>query len=374
MDVPRARYIKPVALIAAGLLGMAASWAAKSEGGVCQARTSLSSVAYVQGPGGVAYQFRLVIDVSADSRHSDVVGHADLTGPAGNYMELYAPGLHAGRNVYVRWIDPKFESSPGKYERLSFRLECDADSSSSTDPLYSKAVAKTMVYGPGEARPLVQPWAIGCPEEVVIDSRGSDGKGNTQGKLSPPGAMFVNELRLQKLLNDPYGNGFVIQSMANPYPANGGLPTLLAAKFHLPLAYHRSVVKGKQWLARELGQIQAKCPATQVLLSGYSQGAQVAGDVYQQLRGAGISGMVLFGDPSFNGADSSDRSNYRPVFNGSLHERRPFNDSRVWSFCHRLDPVCQGLPVYLKKYRFRYHNDYAGHGEPEWAADYFAGR
>lgn len=118
-------------------------------------------------------------------------------------------------------------------------------------------------------------------------------------------------------------------------------------------AYHDSVERGKSELRDRIDEVVATCgPQTRIILSGYSQGAQVAADVYQAMdgdaKGHQIYAMVLFGDPYFNGssqgrgASKGDRRHLNGV-HGGLGRRPGYGRYRRWvrSYCHRRDPVCQ---------------------------------
>ena len=119
-------------------------------------------------------------------------------------------------------------------------------------------------------------------------------------------------------------------------------------------AYRSSVDKGKRELRRLIGELIRNCGSkTRIILSGYSQGAQVVADVYQEMERAGradkIYAVVLFGDPRFNGGkhgcgSSTGELRHRDGVNGSLKKRPGYSSkcrNRVRSYCHRRDPICQ---------------------------------
>ena len=170
------------------------------------------------------------------------------------------------------------------------------------------------------------------------------------------------------------------------YPAvSVASPTGLGAVFRLPGRYYRSVVQGKNWLRQHVNDKIEHCGAkTRIILSGYSQGAQVVGDIYQELEKSGragyIFGVVLFGDPYFNPTPDgrgSSQGKWGPARErGRLGERPPYGRytrsylSRIRSYCHKKDPVCQvSAPVW-----FADHENYGktGPGQPGEATD--AGR
>jgi Cutinase len=99
------------------------------------------------------------------------------------------------------------------------------------------------------------------------------------------------------------------------------------------------------------------------LLVGYSQGAQVTGDVVQKLSADLLShvlGVALFGDPYFNTRDYRvDRGNHQHL-DGLLGTRPIFTGVSVLSYCHKYDPICQGPLDYitLAEHQFKPHENY----------------
>jgi hypothetical protein len=115
-------------------------------------------------------------------------------------------------------------------------------------------------------------------------------------------------------------------------------------------AYTGSVNDGKMALRQTISDEERLCPNVKLVLVGYSQGAQVVSDLYtrdltaqQRMR---IIGVVAFGDPYFNPADSAaDHGSYDPTRHGILGTRTPYPtnpNARVFSICHNQDPICQG--------------------------------
>lgn len=146
-------------------------------------------------------------------------------------------------------------------------------------------------------------------------------------------------------------------------------------------AYHKSVVAGKKWLREHIKTKIDNCwPGTLIILAGYSQGAQVVADVYQELERSGragrIFGLALFGDPYFNPKNPDGRGSSQGKWrhtnrSGSLGRRPEYGrySLRVRSYCHKHDPVCQDGRLSLSD-----HSNYGktGPGEPGEATD--AGR
>lgn len=220
-----------------------------------------------------------------------------------------------------------------------------------------------------------QSTATSCADYDVIDIHGLDGKAS---EASPPGAKFAAELRLQWPSKR-------IDLLASPFKAPGGLFTVSGAGLKLPTGYYKSVVKTKEWLRGQLEGLAKDCPNTKVILNGYSQGAHVVGDVYQEQSWGQVIGVVLFGDPYYNHADSSDRFglNIKPKqriktkLDGALAAPKPrkaFNSKQVVAFCHQEDPVCQAplSSFELMHFKTGQHKNYTSFKEPEEAAKYLA--
>lgn len=216
---------------------------------------------------------------------------------------------------------------------------------------------------------------LACNTYVVLDVHGSDGEAN-QG--SPAGASFVQEL-------GKYWPPSETDVKTVPFKAAGGSPTLVAAALKLPVLYYPSLVKIKDWVRNTVLELSGACPDTKLFLVGYSQGAQAVGDVYQERPWPTVVGVVLFGDPLYNHADSSDRfglnikanRRIKTKLDGALaapHARKPFNNSKVLSFCHQEDLFCQApLSRYeLMLFKTKEHKNYEKFGEPAMAAQYFA--
>lgn len=232
-----------------------------------------------------------------------------------------------------------------------------------------------------------------CPEYYVIDSRGS---GESRTMLSGPGAAFVQAL----------GKRHSVRAVTNPYKAVGIIPTLQQLKAATAIswagvvarlratgtglnglgallrstwigAYQDSVNDGEVDLRRMIKQEVAACgtSGTELLLDGYSQGAEVTADVYQALKPGErrhVAGVVLFGDPRYNhlarAADTVRRDN-----NGILRVRNLFpEDSRgkVRSYCNGRDPICQGLGQFIL-HGWGAHRTYVQLQAPQVAASYF---
>lgn len=177
---------------------------------------------------------------------------------------------------------------------------------------------------------------------VVIDSRGS-GENNANGtpQISPPAHAFFQTLSADVGTRNAH-------LITNPYPAPDW-KSFPGAALHRDAAYTRSVSRGELWLSKKLRDLALDCPSTRVFLVGYSQGAEVTGDVYATSRTSGwknVLGVALFGDPLFNSHDrQADRGTFTHNANGGLGTRQPFPEwsrGHILSYCNHFDPVCGG--------------------------------
>ena len=147
--------------------------------------------------------------------------------------------------------------------------------------------------------------------------------------------------------------------MVNGYTAIGLTPSL-ASPLMFP-GYVRSVTNGVQSAERNIADLVRLCPLSQIVLGGFSQGAQVMRQTLARLgrtEREQIAAVVLFGDPYFIAKEpnvkaerSTDSSGtFRRSQTGILRLPRrtsvavePQYAGRVFSWCHRRDIVCQGL-------------------------------
>jgi hypothetical protein len=129
--------------------------------------------------------------------------------------------------------------------------------------------------------------------------------------------------------------------------------------------YTSSLSAGFDNLQAKLGNWSDKCPNYRFVLAGYSQGADVVGDVLADLAAsksarAGnilsrIVGVALFGDPRYNPADpvdvnppTPDREGIfatLPAGQGGIRPEFPMTlRSRVGSWCLANDIICNTAP------------------------------
>jgi Cutinase len=222
-----------------------------------------------------------------------------------------------------------------------------------------------------------------CPAWFVVSTRGSGDPFTKDHGYGAPGAAFVEAVKKEA---KPVFVGVV----ANPYPAAGltenwqAWLNLVGAGSKIPHlgAYKDSVANGEDWLKQEILKEIARCPTpTRLLLTGYSQGAQVTEDVVSKLGRSErnhIAGVVLFGDPRYRHTDMfAGQFDLGRTHDGIVGKRDSVPqdiETRTLSYCHKLDPVCQS-PVHLGAVHssFHQHLNYAKLGEPEEAARWLVG-
>lgn len=110
-----------------------------------------------------------------------------------------------------------------------------------------------------------------------------------------------------------------------------------------------SVAAGYQTMQTMVQQAAARCPGTPIVLSGFSQGAQVAGDLCSSIGRGKVAGVKasqirsceLFGDPKRGSGDKSMGNRGAP-HSGLLGNGRDMGElaSRTYQACEISDPIC----------------------------------
>ncbi|KAL9623499.1 MAG: hypothetical protein Q9160_002179 [Pyrenula sp. 1 TL-2023] len=149
-----------------------------------------------------------------------------------------------------------------------------------------------------------------CRAITVIFARGTTESGNVGSIVGPP---FLQALNSRLGANNIAAQGVNYPATVAGYLAGGDRG-------------------GAATLASLTNQAASKCPNTKIVLSGYSQGAQVvhlgAALLFQSVANR-VAAVVLFGDPD----------------NGQPFARIPAN--KVDTFCAAGDLICAGQPVVL---------------------------
>jgi len=239
----------------------------------------------------------------------------------------------------------------------------------------SLGVLSTVSVGPRSNR-------SGCPEFILYFSRGSGQELDTNAQRRHEqlyGGHSFHELGLGNpgfQLRDGLIHEFGAQNVgaiANGYPAVPVPKTPLGRG-----GYLASVDRGVASAERNIDDLTRLCPSSQLVLGGFSQGAQVIHIALANLNQGEqnhIAAVLLFGDPYFSAEDPIIRSEHsaNPGLNPNRSKRgvgyfafsnvhAPNVDiaftGKVFSWCHRFDPVCQALDI---RHPWRSFTGRAGH-------------
>jgi len=146
--------------------------------------------------------------------------------------------------------------------------------------------------------------ATPCKNLTLLFARGTTEQGNIGDTVGPPFVAALNTL---------LGPAQVAVQGVNNYPAD--ISGFLAG----------GSATGSQDMAILIGQAMSQCPGTKLVVSGYSQGAQVAHNAATMItpgQTAFIDSVVLFGDPD----DGEAFGSVAP--------------SKVSTDCHVGDDIC----------------------------------
>ena len=185
--------------------------------------------------------------------------------------------------------------------------------------------------------------AAGCPQLIFYYSRGS---GQTLGP--DPAGLGSPGLALYAAVRTRFG-ALNVASMANTYPA-------APVSSYLSGRYTRSVAAGVTSELRNIDDLMGICPTSDLLLAGFSQGAQVTRVALARLSESEqhhVTAVVLFGDPYFSASEAGVTvyGGFTPRQVGILRQFRPKTTpaipsafgGKVFTWCHPADSVCQGL-------------------------------
>lgn len=169
------------------------------------------------------------------------------------------------------------------YQTLLLAL-AGAALSTPTTPLATGLQQKHQVLSPRQNRGFrgtVQNGLQGgaCADNMIIFARGTTEAGNVGSVSGPP--FF------QAMAEQVGADNLLVQGVE--YPAD--IPGFLVG----------GDADGSQLMADLTTQAVADCPGSKVIMSGYSQGAQLVHNAAELMDGAAVSqvaGTVLFGDPS----------------------------------------------------------------------------
>jgi hypothetical protein len=176
----------------------------------------------------------------------------------------------------------------------------------------------------------------------VIGARGSGEAPDARGGRTV--GDFIDRLRAQ-------GNGGSIGAAGLDYPAAGILDWRLLAFGAVAkrLQYDDSVKAGVTNLVKDVTDRAHACRSQTIVLSGYSQGAEVVRLALNSLKkvSSHIGGVVLFGDPKFDPHSRAAQGSFSKRRHGVLGLPGgdfPSEFPHVVSYCRDGDLVCQGFP------------------------------
>lgn len=207
--------------------------------------------------------------------------------------------------------------------------------------------------------------ATASPDTVTLNRCGFATLVAVRGTNEPAGSGSTNGDRTYQ----SGGFGAILSQLYTQYYPDPDIPIYYEAiKYPATVwggtPYISSVHAGAVTLRAEIENLASACPSTNILLAGYSQGAQVIGDVLDgesqpQLSAtakAHVRSVVLFGDPSFYPGTAWDAPG--DGTNGGIFARNigAFNSwtdrvvytpsgtyltSRIRSYCWAGDQYCQ---------------------------------
>ncbi|KHN93842.1 Cutinase [Metarhizium album ARSEF 1941] len=159
----------------------------------------------------------------------------------------------------------------------------------------------------------------GCADVMVVFARGTCDPGNVGALVGPP---FLNAVK--KAIGS--SNSVTFQGVEYPASVDG---------------YLRADPAAGVTMAKIVTDTIAKCPGTEFVLSGYSQGGYAVHNAAKDLDAKSMSkvkAVVIFGDPMSK----------QPV--------QGIDANRVKIVCHEGDDICNG-GVFIKQQHLTYAED-----------------
>ena len=220
-------------------------------------------------------------------------------------------------------------------------------------------ILSVVAYEDGKAIRLFT-HGVPCPSLVYVAARGS----GQNGMFTEPFARGLGDRGMHVLegLREALGKDqYSMPAIAVDYPAlavafNSSMQMEIGS---YPYFYNKSVQAGVENGQRVIALTAKICPKSRFVLFGYSQGAQVMGDIFTALTGqerAQVARIILFADATYSPGDP--RVVYLPTApagKGIKGTRHPFPESPrtiVESWCWDQDAVCQRPP-----YGHAFHGD-----------------
>lgn len=188
-----------------------------------------------------------------------------------------------------------------------------------------------------------------CYDLEIVFARGSNQEQGDKPEdliTKPQLTTFFNEIKF----NLPASISANYRDLK--YPAAGGFMDILNAEFSFIQngLYRQSVGLGTDELSRTISHTLQRCPDTQFILGGFSQGAHVVGNTLFKLddkASRSILYVALFGDPKFKPDSYAARGDFHPRTKGGILEPRKDEfpekyKGRLYSWCRSYDHICMG--------------------------------
>lgn len=313
-----------------------------------------------------------------------LLGWSSVPGVAGYRVSRLtaARGVEASNGTYMvdptklRWVPlATVDASTHTFVvHDAYRPEETYDEQS---PMYAVEALNGSGYGPRQAA------RAGCAGAYFVSVRGSgqnphpgddSGYANGMGSL---GSRLYQDARTRLGLSTAN-----FQANAVNYPAQSVTGRHLG---HIE-AYRASENIGWKHTATTVENIAGRCPAARIVVFGFSQGAQAAGDAFQfglaTAARSHVTSLVLFADATYNNTDPRiEHPIGRAISDGMVYPTRPYftrdaskqalTDPRgqeftawqVASWCSSRDDVCSLDPTYhgtvFHGPQYRCYADYA---------------
>lgn len=205
--------------------------------------------------------------------------------------------------------------------------------------------------------------------EIIVVS----GTGESNSNDDPHNIQGFNAgYNYTQALDEKYGDK--VSAWQVPYTASVGIiGSLGESRADAPIPYGASRVQGVNTTLAHMAQVAADCPGTKFMLTGFSQGASVAGDIAAAVANGEVPGVTpadvlatyLIADPARAqltdqsassvtgpaGVRTADGAIYLPLDGAGMpntadigmtgvREGASFYDTDVISICHPLDSAC----------------------------------
>lgn len=270
--------------------------------------------------------------------------------PAGSPITVNAAGVTSvtaseaagttfdGATPLLRAASPISKGSHSLFLSIFDQGDHILDSLVTVDNLRVGRVRNLSECQPGAA-PIGDPPSAACRNVAFLGLRGSGENPEDGATLGMGKTVFGTYSALQQHLKQ---SSLSLKGYSVPYQA---VPVLRTAQFGLGF-YLGSVNVGETLLRSRIANEIALCPSQVLVIGGFSQGADVLGNVMASLDPAALShirGFVLFGDPRFNPTSIAAAGNHDSRYGGLLGRRPEFPSALVGktrTYCNRGDIIC----------------------------------